>query len=438
MRTLIRTAATVLGLLVPGAALAQVANPLPQAVGMGGSYTALARGLAAPAWNPAGLGMPDSPGASFTVMPFNFTAGLTPITPADLAEYEGELIPRSVRIDWLDAITEAGGERGALGAEVTYLALSVGSFAFSASSSMRGRVNMAPDVAEVFFFGNAGLTGEPRDYTLEGSSFDMAGTTTLAASTAVPLSLTLGPLPDQHFAVGATLKYTVGNFLALAQEGRSTLSTDPLAVDVRFPMIHTAFPDSTEEDRSPLDVLNNGGGFGVDVGAAWRGGMFSAGLVIKDLINTFEWDLGALQYREGTAAWDTDTSSVRFDTASIDAAPEELIDRIQTLYAFSPVLQAGAAARVLPYLTVTGEVRHAIDEDLEVGSRNHVGVGAELTILPVLPLRAGLAAISGGYMLSGGLGLRLGPAELAVSAAVRETDLGDDFRAAAGFTFGVD
>ena len=101
-------------------------------------------------------------------------------------------------------------------------------------------------------------------------------------------------------------------------------------------------------------------------------------------------------------------------------------------------MQAGASAGAGPLVTVADEGRHAIDEDLDVGSRNHVGVGAELTILPVLPLRAGLAAISGGYMLSGGLGLRLGPAQLAVSAAVRETEFGDDVRAAAGFTFGVD
>lgn len=436
MRTMIRGAAIVAALLVPGAALAQVANPLAQAVGMGGNYTALARGLGAPAWNPAGLGMPDNPGASFTLLPMNFNAGLSPISPADLAEYEGVLIPKAARVEWLNTITEDGGEKGSLGADVTFLAMSVGRFALSASSSVRSRVNMAPDVAEVFFFGNAGLTGSPKDLSLAGSNFDVAGTTTLAASLAIPLSLSLGPLPDQHFSVGATFKYIIGNFLILGQENQSTLSSNPISVDVRFPMIHTPFPDSAGE-RSFSDIMNNGGGYGVDVGAAWQGGPFTAGVVIKNVVNTFEWDLEGLQFRQGTATWNADTSTVNFDTASIDLAPQELLDRIETLYTFSPVLQAGAAMKVLPFLTVTGELRHAIDDNLNVGTRNHVGVGAELTIIPFLPLRAGLAAISGGYQASAGAGLKLGPVQLSFAGAARETDLGADAMGAFGLTFGV-
>ncbi|NIU71903.1 MAG: hypothetical protein GWN73_43665, partial [Actinobacteria bacterium] len=202
MRTrTLRIAIAVLGLLVPGTVLAQVANPLPQALGMGGSYTALARGLAAPAWNPAGLGMPDNPGFSITVIPFGFTAGIGPIGPSDFADYDGQFIPETVRSDWLQRIRDEGGEKGTIGADVTYLAFNIGQFAFSASSSAHGRVNMAPDVAEIFFFGNAGLTGQPADLSLEGSNLDVAGTTTFAGSFAIPLSLTLGPLPDQHFAI---------------------------------------------------------------------------------------------------------------------------------------------------------------------------------------------------------------------------------------------
>lgn len=437
MRSLILRTAAVLGLLIPGAVMAQVANPLAQSVGMGGNYTALARGLGAPAWNPAGLGMPDNPRASFAFLPLNITAGLSPITPADLAEFDGRLIPGSARTEWVNTIIEEGGEKGNVGADVTYLALNIGQVALSASSSVRSQVNMAPDVAKVFFFGNAGFTGEPEDLTLAGSNFDVAGTSTLAASLAIPLSLTLGPLPDQHLSVGATLKYTIGNFLVLGQEAGSTLSATPIAVDVQFPMVHTPLPDSTNPDQSMGDLLNNGSGYGVDVGAAWQGGIFSAGVVVKNLVNTFEWELESLQYREGTATWNTDTSVVNFDTASVANAPRELMDRIEGLYTFSPTLQAGAAAKLLPFLTVTGELRHSLEETLDVGARNHVGVGAELTILPFLPLRAGLAAISGGYLLSGGAGLKLGPMQLSISAAARETELGADARGAVGLTFGV-
>lgn len=440
MRALtLRTAAVLAIALLPGPAIGQVANPLAGALGMGGNYTAVARGLSAPAWNPAGLGMPDNPGWSFSVIPLATTVGLGPLTPADLADYEGQLIPRQTRIDWLNLIAEEGGEKGSLGVDVTYAAFSIGRFAFSATSSARGRVNMAPDAVELIFFGNAGRDpgNVPGDYTLEGSAFDVAGTTTFAASMAIPVSVTLGPLPDQHFAVGATLKYTMGNFLVMGRETQSSVQSDPLSVDIRFPVVHTPFPDDSVADRSWGDVLNNGAGVGLDVGAAWQGGIFSAGLVVKNLFNTFEWDLDDLEYREGEALWNADTARTSFQEVSVATAPPEVIDRLETLYEFSPMLAAGAAARVLPNLTVTGDIRHSLEENLSVGPRSHVGIGAELTVLPVLPLRAGLAVISGGYQLSGGLGLRLGPVQLAASGALQDTDVGGDGVYAFGLTFGL-
>lgn len=423
-------------LLTPGAAVAQVGNPLPQAMGMGDSYTALARGFAAPAWNPAGLGMPDNPPVSFAAFPFRFNAGLTPIATGDLARYDGQFVPRAVRIEWLDAIDREGGEKGIVGADLTYLAMSIGNFAFSASSSARGRVNMAPDVAEIFFFGNAGLTGVPGDHTLEGSSVDAAGTTSLAVSAALPLSVTLGPLPDQHLSVGATLTYTVGNFLVLGHENQSTFQSSPLTVDVRFPMVHTPLPDGSA-GRTLGDVINNGAGIGLDLGAAWQGGVFAAGLVIRNLFNTFDWDPEALRFRDGTGIWSADTAYTSFEARDIGDAPPELLDRIGRLYTFSPVLVAGMAARAMPNLTVSGDIRHALEDNLDVGVRSHVGLGAELEAMPMIPLRAGLAWISGGYRVSGGLGVRLGAFQLAAAGAVRKTRLGSDAGGSFGVTFGV-
>lgn len=428
MRSRIGPAETLVALaalLLPAASAAQVGNPLPQALGMGGNFTALARGLGAPAWNPAGLGMPGSPRVSFTLLPFSHAAGVGPVGLSDLAEYSGAYIPHERRLEWVDRITASGGETGIVGTDLTYAALSIGRVAVSASSSVRGRVDMAPDVVEILLFGNAGLTGDPRDFTLTGSGFDFSGTTTFAASTAMPVRLTLGALPDQHFSLGATLKYTIGNFMLLGQENGSTFQSSPLGIVVEFPVVQTR------------DVRNNGSGIGVDVGAAWQGGIFSAGAVIKNVFNTFVWDSDALEYRQGTAVWNADTAHTGFEEMPIAEAPAAVTDRIDRLYTFSPVLSAGAAARVLPHLTVTGDVRHALEDNLDVGAQNHLGVGAELTILPMLPIRAGLTLLSGGYQLSGGLGLKLGPVQLSGAAAARSTELGDDAVAALGVSFGL-
>lgn len=45
-----------------------LAQMTARGIGMGGAYTALARGVHAPDWNPANLGLPDNPGFSMTIV----------------------------------------------------------------------------------------------------------------------------------------------------------------------------------------------------------------------------------------------------------------------------------------------------------------------------------------------------------------------------------
>jgi hypothetical protein len=423
-------------LVLPAALPAQVANPLPQAVGMGDNYTALARGFAAVHWNPAGLGLPDNPRSSFSVLPVSAHLGLGPITAGDFADHNGRLIPHEARVRWLDRIRADGGETGDFGADLTFLTFSAGRLAVAASSTVRARAHVAPDVAEVFLFGNAGLTGDPRDYTLEGSAFDAAGTSTVAASLALPVPLELGPLPDQHFALGITVKYTLGHFLLMGREQGSSLRTDPLEVDFRFPMIYTGFEDG-EDGTGASARVNNGSGFGLDLGAAWQGGIFQAGLVIRNLVNTFEWSRDGLRYRAGKAVWTADTTWTRFEDRPIQEAPADLLARMDETFSYGPVLALAGAARVLPYLTLSGEARHALEDNLAPTARTHLGLGGELAILPVLPVRAGLSLVTGGYQLSGGLGLVLGSAQITGGAAYRKGDAGNATIAAFGLTFGV-
>ncbi|MEJ2217384.1 MAG: conjugal transfer protein TraF [Gemmatimonadota bacterium] len=408
---------------------AQLGNASPAALGMGDNYTALARGLNAPFWNPAGLGMPDNPSFSIAILPLRAGASLSPIGTSDLARYQDKFIPVSVREDWLNQITAAGGEKGEFDTDVTLLAMSVSHLAFQLSTTMHGRVNMAPAFADLFFFGNAGRTGVPQNYTLQGSTVDAAATTTAGVSLGLPLTLTLGPLPDQHFAVGATLKYTIGNVFVTAMDAGSQITSDPLAVDLTFPVLET----DTTIDGFP----NNGTGVGLDVGAAWSAGIFKAGAVIHNLVNTFKWNIQKLYYRQGTVVANTDTTITNFDAIDYQQAPDSLKNRVNDLFTFKPVLTVAGAAQVLPYLEVTADIQHQLGNSLQLGPRNHVGVGAELTILPVLPVRAGVTLLSGGQMYSGGLGLNLGPVGLNLAAAYRDTNLGSGTIAAFALQVGL-
>jgi hypothetical protein len=96
-------------------AAAQIANALPAAMGMGDNYTAVARGYAAVAWNPAGLGMSGGPQASASIGALRVLGGMGPVTLSDLRDWQGELVPLDVRERWLADIRSAGGQTGAAG-----------------------------------------------------------------------------------------------------------------------------------------------------------------------------------------------------------------------------------------------------------------------------------------------------------------------------------
>lgn len=410
-------------------AAAQLASAGAASLGLGDNYTALARGRNAVAWNPANLALPDGPSFSLALAPVRVSAGISPITTADLKQVEGAVIPASVKEEWLARITEAGRQRGALGFDLTHLSMNVGRVGIQVASTVAGTVDLGPDVAELLLFGNAGRTGEPGDFDLAGSAIDMSMTTTFALSYAQPLSIGFGPLPDQHFALGATVKYIIGNALFSAADAGSTATGDPLEIGVEFPIIHT----------DTAFRFNNGAGYGVDVGAAWQGGPLSLGVVLRNVLNTFEWDATTLRYTPGSAVFTADTSYSDFDSRSIDDAPQQIRDRAARLLdelRYRPSLALGAALE-LPLVTLTADIRHRLDEGMEVGPATHAGIGAELRLIPFIPLRAGVTALSGGYQYAGGVGLELGLINLGLSASHRRSDLGEDAMVMLAVSFGA-
>ncbi|MBW3655104.1 MAG: hypothetical protein KY444_03300, partial [Gemmatimonadetes bacterium] len=312
--------------------------------------------------------------------------------------------------------------------DLTYLALNIGRLGFQLSSSGRGRFDLSPLAAELILFGNAGRTGEAQSYNLQNSGFTTAATSTAALSYAQPLSL-----PGRgRLSVGATAKYTVGHALAAGRDAGTQATANPLAVSLDFPIIQT---DTTLR-------FGNGSGIGLDLGAAYQAGPLTVSAAVQNVFNTFRWDDGKLLYRRGRAFFDADSASTDFTAQGIDQAPanvpglRELRAYVQDL-GFPPVLVAGAAFRTSPRLLLSADVRHAFGQDLRLGPQTHVGAGVEFAPVPVLPLRAGAAAVSGGYMLGAGAGLRLGRVNLSGAYGRRESgDFGTDSQFMFTLSFG--
>ena len=403
--------------LFPGAASGQLPSPSTAVLGTANNYTALARGFTAIAVNPAGLGMPGNPGFSLTLLPVQAQAGLNAISLVDIAAFDGIKIPVATKEEWLQSVIDERALTARGGLAVTELALSVGPIGLQISSVAQMDASLGPDAVELALFGNAGRTGTTRDMTLAGTSADAWAATTVAVALGIPL-----PPPASQggsLAVGATLKYTVGHGVLAAHDDGSRITTNPIGIDLALPSIA---PDSSFN-------ANSGSGVGLDVGVAWEGSIWTLTAAIQNLFHTFQWDLEGFAYRPGTVLLEADTTATDFDAVPAANAPGALRNEVLA-QSFGTALNLGAAYRRTDRLVLTADLRIGGGDTLVQGVGSHIGVGAELRLLPFLPLRGGLSRVSGGAVhFAGGLGLELGPVHFS-AAYLTEKNSAGEFRAA--------
>ncbi|MBI4519415.1 MAG: hypothetical protein HY701_01145, partial [Gemmatimonadetes bacterium] len=112
-------------------------------------------------------------------------------------------------------------------------------------------------------------------------------------------------------------------------------------------------------------------------------------------------------------------------------APTALKDELADLK-YKPAIAVGVAFRPSSMLTLSGDFRQQLGDGLALEPKSHLGAGAELRLLPILPLRGGFAVVTGGTLLSWGAGLELGVLNISAAAASR----GGDVLGMVGISFG--
>ena len=392
--------------LAPTLAHAQ-GNASAAATAMGGNYTAVARNFNAVAWNPANLGLPGNSRFSIAYSP-QVGMGTGPITLQDLNDYAGIVVPQSVREAWMQKVTDNGGQNLSGDINITPLALSVGPFAFSATTTIRVNGDLPPAVAELLLFGNAGRTGVAQDYTLSDLALDGNATTTfgLAYGRRVPL------VPIGDLAIGFTGKYMIGHGMASMRDNGSTITSNPVQVMIDAPIVVT---DTAE-------FMNNGSGFGLDVGATWQLGNLRTSAVVHDIFSTFAWKTDNLYYMPVQATFDQDSSTSAVDellplSSASPALQDELRARIEDTQV-TPTLALGVAWTGFRRVTLAADLRQRFGDGIELGPQTQLGIGAELRLIPFIPLRAGITTLGEGMRYSGGLGLEFGVFNLQAAAMV--------------------
>lgn len=416
MRNPISRTALMLVLLAASAAptSAQLPSASTGALGMGGNFTAAARGFGAVAWNPALLASSRNEMASMTLLTTMGGAGIGPIELSDIADYSDRLVPEPVKQEWLDRVPVGGAERGTVNADLTWGAAQIGHFGLQVSSSVRTIADLSRDVLQLILFGNIDENGNPASLDFAGSSLDLAAYTTFAGGYAHPFEI----LPGMRLLVGATAKYTVGHVVITGDDSRGTATGT--GFNVAFPIVNSVIdPDSF--------TLNNGGGFGFDVGAALEMGPWTFAAAIENVVSTFEWDMDDLRFRPLTLEAVEARLVADTEERPFDAAPESLREHVEEL-GFKRSVSLGAAYRPSSMLLLSADLRHGSNDGIVTDATSHLGAGVEYRPIPWLPLRAGAAAIqfgedNAGYQVGGGIGVNLGGWNLSASALQRDTEL---------------
>jgi hypothetical protein len=407
---------------VAGPVSAQLPNPSAAALGMGGNFTALARGFDALAWNPAGLAAPSAPSYSVAVLSTGGDFGLSPVSLFDLVRYGDSQLSDQARERWLNAIDAAGGEKGQGGADITYLALSTSGFGFQVATSLQAVIDAPPDLAALAL--SSGPRGGPGSVTsFSNGAVDFAATSSVGLSYAQRVPMQVGSSGRGQLMVGVTLKYTVGHFL-LTGRPEPIVSEGPDSGQVGFPVLQT----DTGQSRGI-----NGSGLGIDIGALLQLNQLSVGLTIKNALNGFDWKANNMVERPVGAVFGA-TTGPGAASQPFESAPADLQARVLDLK-YKPEVLLGAAYQVSERLVLSGDIQSRPGGGMELNAASHVGVGAEYRLVPNVPVRLGVAAVGGKVQVAGGAGVEVAGVSISLAGALQDTDLGTTKRALVTFSY---
>ncbi|UCD93736.1 MAG: conjugal transfer protein TraF [Candidatus Zixiibacteriota bacterium] len=337
-----------------------------RAVAMGGAYIGLAKGVYAPLYNPANIGLSGykeygveiaSAGAeiannSFTLSDYNKYTG------AVLTEEDKSVILGKIPSEGLKISAEA--EAGALSASLNSLVISI-------NGNAATEVNLGKDALELFLMGNQ-----------INDSFSLGGMYSEAIAY-ISVGLSYGrpvyKFGTRQLAVGGTVKYIKG----LAYEKVTELHGGVVTLITGFQGDGTMIAHTAE----------GGNGYGIDVGAALKlSDSYTAGLTFSNLLSHISWNTCT---EEHGYHFEFDAISLEdMDNDSIIVTDDYSID-IPGFGSRLPVVMRTGVAKT------DGKILWAVDYiqgfRLAAGSstKPRIAAGGEYRPFRRTPVRAGLA-----------------------------------------------
>ena len=408
----------------------------PRAMGMAGSYGALARGAEALYWNPANMGLKDSPKVSLPLsLGFSFILENNSWSVADYNDHNGNFISDADK-DGLLADLEQGGFK--FNTDVGLFLPLIGGFTFPLPWGLSSAIAVDAQI---------GVEGQiPRDmieFLLRGNDFEQTrieqgrdpnydiaewdgqgwGLGVFSWGFAKPwMPAQLSPYLSQ-FSVGTTLK-VMGGGMGEVLRSDGGFITRPSGADI---------------DGYVVSQFGGGIGFGLDFGVAGvtRNGKTVGSIALMNFLDTMSWSIKTQQDSVFVSA--TDVNALSFvgvkDATFITDNPVEVVDGDSSVVfheeievgSFSRSLPAmmriGVAHQLLPRLTVSGNYDQAFSDGFGISSTPHISTAVEYRLVNWFPVRFGLS-VGGRSSQTSAMGFAFGPFTLGrVQLSLLETGL---------------
>ena len=389
-------------------------------LGMGGAYTALARGVHAVDWNPANLGLPDNSRFSFTFISAGvsvnnnvFSKGMYDKYFVDGANADNEIYWSEDDVSDILGLIPDDGLKLNIQSQIRTFSFSVGRFALSLSTDVGVNVNLDKNFLAIPLQG----TQINKQYTFNEAGGDGLGFGAVGVSWGQPIPVSFA----EHFSVGTTVRAFYGGGYGKSDNVETEIDLKPYGTNL--------------EGLFDVTYAYNSGklGWGMDLGAAaMLDDKITVSLAIANVLGSIPWENDVKQEH---GLFSADSLGVLTDFE------EDFIDSTWTteLGSFSSrlpgILRIGGSYREGDML-VAADYTQGFSEGAFSSGKPRFSVGTEWSGIPWLPLRAGVV-LGGkiGFGASFGIGIR--PGGFALDLAIMSKG-GITPGSSKGIAFGID
>lgn len=367
-----------------------------RSVGLGGASIGLARGVDAPIWNPANLGLPDNGRLSVKLINLGLGVYNNSFTLQQYNTYNGAYWDEQDIENILNSIPANGMEISLTG-NCQVASFSSGRLAFSIEALVQSKVKLVKDFFDFVLHTNS----QKEEHIFDDCDGEMWGVMSYNFSGGIPIRV-----PHfQHFAIGGTIKYLQGyGYLKIVETRgyRRTTSAGEKA-----------------EGSMKMNYASLGRGVSFDFGVSAKLNQnLTMGLSLKNFINNIEWykDTNHRYY-----SFSMDSLNI-FNVLEKDTIiyTEETSEELSSLNSTLPAeLHIGIAYTKTKYTFVLDYIQ-GFRERAGTSLLPMFAAGIEFRPVPWLPLRTGFSV--GGddlFSTSIGWGLKMGPVAFDIAASNR-------------------